>query len=112
MVIDRGQPKIIGDLSADEVKSIRSSVRSLAVRFPFYVLLKGELSAAWYYTKEAYTYRIVTIELIDTNMTYIYTATKETTTMTNTYPRGRLRPSFGARKTNGAWEVARNWPML
>jgi hypothetical protein len=105
MVIDRGQPAIVGNLSTDDVKSIRRSVRSIAVRYPFHWLSSGDLSAAWYFTKETYTYRILSIELIDTNGVFIYTTT-------NTYPSGLRRPSFAAHKTDGVWDVALNSPIL
>jgi hypothetical protein len=105
LVIDRGQPKIVGNLPADEVESIRRSVRSIAICYPLHWLSSGEFSAAWYFTKEAYTYRILSIELIDTNMVFVYTTT-------NTYPSGLRRPSFEATKTNGVWEAALNSPIL
>jgi hypothetical protein len=105
LVIDRGEPQIVGNVPASEVESIRRSVRSIAIRYPFHWLSSGEFSAAWYFTKETYTYRILSIEQIDTNVVFVYTTT-------NTYPSGLRRPSFAACKTNGVWEAALNTPIL
>jgi hypothetical protein len=97
--IDRGEPKITGSLSKEDLASVRRAVRNTAAELPFHWLSNGDVSASWFYLKQLYTYRILSIRVIDTNSVHIFT--------TNTYYRdGTRRPDFVAGRIDGQWEAA------
>jgi hypothetical protein len=106
LVIDRGQPAIVGTLSAQELKTIRRAVRSSAVQIPFHWLSNGEVSASWHFTKELYSYRISSVEVIDADTVLVFTRTN------SYYPGGMRRPDFFARRVDGVWQAAPPGPIL
>ena len=106
LIIDRGQPTVIGTLSAQELKTVRRSVRNSAVQIPIHWLSKGEVSASWHFTKELYTYRIMSVEVIDADTVLVFTRTN------SYYPDGMRRPDFFARRIDGVWQAAPPGPIL
>jgi len=106
LIIDRGQPVIDGTLSPQELKTIRRAVRGSAVQIPFHWLSNGEVSASWHFTKELYTYRILSVEVIDADTVLVFTKTN------SYYPGGKRRPDFFARRVDGVWQAAPPSPIL
>ena len=106
LVIDRGQPTVIGTLSPQELKTIRRGVRRSAVEIPFHWLSNGELSVSWHFLKEIYTYRILSVEVVDADTALVFTRTN------SYYPAGMRRPDFFARRVDGVWQAAPPGPIL
>src|SRR4051794_26534243 len=75
LVIDRGHPTVTGTLSSQELKTIRRVVRRSAVEIPFHWLSNGEVSASWHFLKELYTYRILSVEVVDADTALVFTRT-------------------------------------
>ena len=106
LVIDRGQPTVIGTLPSQELKTIRCAVRRSAVEIPAHWISNGEVSASWYFLTQLYTYRILSVEVIDADTVFVFTRTN------SYYSDGTRRPDFLARRVDGVWEAAPNGPML
>ena len=106
LVIDRGQPTVIGTLSPQELKTIRRAVRRSAVEIPVHWLSNGEVSASWHFLKELYTYRILSVEVVDADTALVFTRTN------SYYPVGMRRPDFFARRVDGVWQAAPPGPIL
>ncbi len=105
-VIDRGQPAVVGTLSPQELKSIRRAVRSSAIQTPVHCLSEGEVSASWHFLKELYSYRILSVEVVDADTVLVFTRTN------SYYPGGMRRPDFLARHVEGVWRAAPPAPIL
>ncbi len=105
-IIDRGQPKIVGTLSPQELKTIRRAVRSSAAQIAFHWLSNGEVSVSRHFAKELYTYRILSVEVIDADTVLVFTKTN------SYYPGGMRRPDFFARRVDGVWDASPLSPIL
>src|SRR5207302_8021678 len=106
LVIDRGQPMVIGTLSPQELKTIRRAVRRSAVEIPVHRLSNGEISASLNFLKELYTYRILSVEVVDADTALVFTRTN------NYYLVGMRRPDFFARRVDGVWQAVPPGPIL
>ena len=99
LLIDRGQPTVVGSLSQDELRTIRRTVKASAAGVPFHWLSNGQVSAGWLYLKELYTYRVLSVEVVDADTVLVFTRTN------SYYPSGMRRPDFSARRVGGVWRA-------
>ena len=105
LVIDRGQPAVVGTLSAQELKTIRRAVRTSATEIPLHWLSNGEVSASWHFLKELYSYRISSVEVVDADTVLVFTRTNHDSS-------GMRRPDFFVRRVDGVWQAAATGPIL
>jgi hypothetical protein len=105
LIIDRSQPAVAGTLSSDELSAIRRSVRRCAIETPVRWLSQGEFSESWYLVKKLYTYRVLSVEVVDPDTVLVFTRT-------NRLANGRREPDFFVRRIDGTWQAAPPGPML
>ncbi|HSU52937.1 MAG TPA: hypothetical protein VLT36_02620, partial [Candidatus Dormibacteraeota bacterium] len=72
----------------------------------FHWLSNGEISATWYFTRELYSYRILSVKVVDPDTVLVFTRTN------SYYPDGMRRPDFFARRIDGVWKAAPPSPIL
>lgn len=101
LIIDRGDPEIIGSISADEVLAVRRAVRNQAIAWCLHFIPRGEFSAAWHYTIELYSYRVVKIQVDDDKFVLLST----------NRPHAPFN-FFTAQRVGGEWVAAMNLPWL
>ncbi len=85
---------------------LRQAVRRSAVEVPWHWLSNGEVSVSWQLLKRLYSYRILSVEMLDADAALIFTRTN------NYYPSGMRRPDFFARRINGYWQATPPGPIL
>lgn len=105
LVIDRSQPAVIGTLPAGELKEIRRAVKSSTAEIPAYWLAHGQFQGTWDALKELYTYRILSVQVIDRDTVLVFTHT-------NYFAGGKRRPDFFVRRIDGVWQAAPPSPIL
>ena len=101
LIIDRGAPEIIGSISADEVREVRRAVRNQAIAWCLHFIPRGEFAAAWHYTNELYSYRIVKIQVDDDKFVLLST----------NIPHAPFN-FFSAERVDGEWVAAMSLPLL
>lgn len=101
LIIDRGDPEIIGSISADEVRAVRRAARNQAILWCLHFIPRGEFSVAWHYANELYSYQIVKIQVDDDK--FVLLSTNRPHAPFNFY---------SAQRVGGDWVASMNLPML
>lgn len=100
-IIGRGDPEIIGNISVAEVKEIKQAARNKAIEWCLLYILRGEFSAAWHFTKDLYSYRVMKIQ-VDTDGFVLLSTDR---------PHAPFN-YFAGQRAGEEWVLGLNLPML